>query len=91
MKTPTLLSLHSVGTATVKDLNLLNIHTVDDLKSQDPQEMYERLCSLTQQKHDICVLDVFCAAVEQAKNPQLPRKQANWWYWSRIRKIKQHT
>jgi hypothetical protein len=31
-------------------------------------------------------LDVFRAAVAQARNPQLPAEQCQWWYWSRLRK-----
>jgi hypothetical protein len=31
-------------------------------------------------------LDVFRAAVAQAKDPQLPADQCQWWYWSRNRK-----
>ena len=37
---------------------------------------------------DICCLDVFRAAVAQARNPQLPLEQCQWWYWSRQRKAR---
>jgi len=32
------------------------------------------------------VLDVFRAAVAQARDPRLPAEQCQWWYWSRKRK-----
>jgi hypothetical protein len=48
--------------------------------------MYEKLCQVTGQAQDICCLDVFRAAVAQAKNPNLPIKQCQWWHWSRKRK-----
>jgi hypothetical protein len=34
------------------------------------------------------VLDTFCCAVAQARDPGLPAEQRNWWYWSRLRKAK---
>jgi hypothetical protein len=48
--------------------------------------MYTRLKRLTGRHQDICVLDVFEAAVAQARNPLLPAEQCQWWYWSRRRK-----
>jgi hypothetical protein len=48
--------------------------------------MYEQLCQITGQAQDICCLDVFRAAVEQAKDPKLPFDQRLWWHWSRKRK-----
>jgi hypothetical protein len=36
-------------------------------------------------------LDVFVAAVAQAKNPELPIEQRQWWYWSKLRKNKNRT
>lgn len=78
--------LISVGDASVKDFHLLSIRTVAQLKGQSPQELYDRLCRITGQTHDICVLDLFSAAVAQANDPHLPAEQASWWYWSRKRK-----
>jgi len=54
---------------------------------QNAKRMYERLNRLRGQRQDPCVLDVFCAAVAQAKNPRLPAEQCQWWYWSRKRKM----
>ena len=78
--------LVSVGPATLKDFELLGITTLHQLAQQDPQELYERLCVLLGQKIDICCLDVFVAAIEQAKDPYLPAEQRQWYYWSRLRK-----
>jgi hypothetical protein len=36
----------------------------------------------------MCCLDVFQAAVAQAKNPKLPIDKRQWWYWSRLRKAR---
>lgn len=76
----------SVGPAMERDFRRLGIRTIPQLARQNPRKMYDRLCRLTGQHHDICCLDVFCAAVAQAHNPFLPAEQCQWWYWSRKRK-----
>jgi len=70
----------------LRDFKLLGIRDVAHLAQQNPHEMYRRLCNLTGQKQDICCLDVFQAAVAQARDPLLPPEQSAWWYWSRKRK-----
>jgi hypothetical protein len=76
----------SIGPAMLRDLELLRVRSVAQLARKNPQRMYRDLCRLTGQTHDICCLDVFTAAVAQAKNPHLPVEQCQWWYWSRKRK-----
>jgi nucleotidyltransferase/DNA polymerase involved in DNA repair len=78
--------LFSIGPATLRDLARLGIHSVPQLAKQQPEKMYTRLKRLTGRHQDICVLDVFEAAVAQARNPLLPGEQCQWWYWSRRRK-----
>jgi hypothetical protein len=70
-----------------RDFLMLGIGSVPQLARQDPDRMYEKLCSLTGQRQDLCVLDVFRAAVAQARHPRLPAEQCQWWYWSRRRKV----
>jgi hypothetical protein len=48
--------------------------------------MYDQLCRLKRQRIDPCLLDVLVAAVAQAKDPDLPLEQRQWWYWSKARK-----
>ena len=78
--------LVSVGPAMVRDFKLLGIQSVAQLSQRSPEKMYEKLCEITGQALDICCLDVFRAAVAQARNPRLPAEQCQWWYWSRKRK-----
>ena len=78
--------LISVGPAMLRDFKRLGIRSVPQLAKQEPRKMYARLRRLTGQHQDICVLDVFEAAVAQARNPLLPAEQCQWWYWSRRRK-----
>ena len=80
--------LISVGPAMLRDFELLGIRTVNQLAARDPRQMYKELCRRTGQNQDICVLDVFSAAVAQARNPLLPPERSVWWYWSRRRKAR---
>ena len=80
--------LTSVGPAIARDFALLGIRSVAQLARRNPENLYERLCDLTGQVQDICCLDVFRAAVAQARNPALPAEQRQWWYWSRRRRVR---
>ena len=81
--------LRSVGPATIEDFRKLGITRVDQLKGRDPKKLYDKICRVTGQKQDICVLDVFQCAIAQAENPDLPAAHRNWYYWSRVRKNRQ--
>jgi hypothetical protein len=72
----------------LRDFELLGIRSVSQVADENPRDMYRELCRLTGQVHDICVQDVFEAAVAQARNPQLPLEKCQWWYWSRKRKAR---
>lgn len=87
----TLTDLISVGPAMLRDFELLGVRSVAQLARRDPQRLYESLCRVAPQHQDICCLDVFRAAVAQARDPQLPVEQCQWWYWSRQRKGKDKT
>ena len=87
-ETQKLQDLISVGPAILRDFELLGIDTVAQLAKADPRQMYRRLCEMTGERQDICCLDVFQAAVAQARNPRLPAEKCMWWYWSRKRKAR---
>ncbi len=70
----------------LRDFERLGVKTVGQLAREEPKEMYERLCRIRGERQDICVLDVFTAAVAQARDPELPLAMRQWWYWSRERK-----
>ena len=78
--------LISIGPAMLRDFELLGIRSVAQLARQEPQKMYEKLSRETGQRQDPCVLDTFCAAVAQARNPRLEAEKCQWWWWSRRRK-----
>lgn len=85
-KSRKLADLISVGSAMLGDFEILGVRSVDQLARQNPQRLYQRLERATAQRQDPCVLDVFRAAVAQARDPRLPAEQCQWWYWSRKRK-----
>jgi hypothetical protein len=78
--------LISIGPAMLRDFEMMGIRSVTQLAKQDPQRMYEKMGRLTGRRQDPCVLDTFCAAVAQAKNPRLVAEKCQWWWWSRERK-----
>jgi len=81
-----LLELVSVGKKMCADFEMMGIHTVAELARREPAQLYRELCRRTGQRQDPCVLDVFHAAVAQARDPRLPLEKCQWWYWSRVRK-----
>jgi Pathogenicity locus len=79
--------LVSVGPVFLRDFERLGVKTVAQLARRKPEKLYEGLCHMTGQAQDLCCLDVFRAAVAQARDPHLPVEQRQWWYWSRQRKV----
>jgi hypothetical protein len=74
--------LPNIGPAIARDLRLLSINLPQDLLGRDPFEMHARLCHLTGQQHDPCLLDVFISVVRfMAGEP--PRA---WWEFTAERK-----
>jgi hypothetical protein len=65
-----LFSLMNVGPATYKDLEILGIHSIQQLSKADPDELYSRLQEITGHPHDPCVWDVFAAIIHEAKTIQ---------------------
>src|SRR5580765_3540749 len=86
----TLSDLVSVGPAILRDFEILGVHSVTQLARRNPERLYKSLCRVAPQHQDICCLDVFRAAVAQARDPWLPAEQCQWWYWSRQRKGQQN-
>ena len=88
LATRRLQDLISVGPAMLRDFAILGIRTPAQLARRKPERLYEKLCLVTGESHDVCCLDVFHAAVAQARAPLLPPEQCQWWYWSRRRKAR---
>jgi hypothetical protein len=60
----------------------LGLERAEDLRGQDPAELYRRLYEIDGRRHDPCVLDTLTAVVDFAAGaPARP-----WWVYSRRRK-----
>jgi hypothetical protein len=77
--------LGSIGLESARDFVALGLRSVDDLKRQDPRELYARMCKLTKSRQDPCVEDAFRCAIAQARDPKLPARLRDWWAWTSVR------
>lgn len=75
----------NVGKAALADFALLNIHSIAQLATQEPDILYLALCHATDQRHDPCVHDVLKAAIHQARTGEA----LNWWVFTPERKARQ--
>lgn len=74
--------LPNVGQAIARKLIRLGVEHPEDLRGQDGEQLFERLCDLDGQRHDPCLLDTFVAVVDHVNGaPARP-----WWHYSRQRK-----
>jgi len=77
-------ALPNIGPAIARQLIRLGLERPDDLRGQDPDELFQRLCDLDGRRYDPCLLDTFIAVVDHANGaPARP-----WWHYSRQRKAK---
>ena len=81
-KIENLTDLPNVGPAVAQDLNQLGFSEPEQLKRQDPIELYFRLCELTKVRQDPCVLDVFIS-ITRFMDGDAPRV---WWEYTSERK-----
>ena len=75
-------TLANVGKATLGDFERLGIRTRAQLARRNAYRLYERLCALTAQRHDPCVIDVFLATISECRG-NTPR---DWWLFTPERK-----
>ena len=74
--------LPNIGKAIAEDLRLIGIDHPKKLVGKEPLELYERLCKISGEMHDPCVIDVFMSVVHfmEGGDP-LP-----WWAFTDERK-----
>jgi len=72
----------NVGKATEEDFKIIGIYKPVDLIGKDPYKMYTELCSITNLKHDHCVIDIFISAVSFMDGG--PARK--WWGFTEERK-----
>ncbi len=84
METPVLKELRripGVGASIAADLYSLDIHSVNDLRSKDPEELYLKLCAIRGMHIDRCVLYVLRCAVYFASYERHDPELLKWWNW----------
>lgn len=86
-KNKELKDLMNVGKATLGDLKLLGITTVEQLKKQNPDNLFAKLKKISIEYANPCVWDVLAAIIHESKTG----KGQPWWHWSKIRKNKATT
>lgn len=74
-------AIPGVGKNIEKYLMNLGYATLEDLKGQDPEEMYERDCILKGFKEDRCLLYVYRLAVYFAEHEVHEAEKLKWWNW----------
>jgi hypothetical protein len=77
-----LTDLKNVGKATLADLKLLGIDTVEELACQDATVLFHELERRSKHRQDPCVWDVFAAIIHEAATGE----SSNWWEWTEQRK-----
>lgn len=80
-----LADLKNVGKATLADLTLLDIDSVEKLALQDATFLFQELERRTQMRQDPCVWDVFAAIIHEARTGE----RTDWWNWTAHRKTLQ--
>ena len=70
-----------VGVAIAEDLYDIGIRAVSDLKTKNPQRLYEKSCKKAGVKIDRCLLYVYRCAVYYASTKKHNSKKLLWWNW----------
>ena len=71
-----------VGKSIARDLRLMGITRVAQLKGRDPQRMFAKSNALRGMTQDRCLLYVFRCAVYYASEPRPKARLLKWWNWS---------
>jgi hypothetical protein len=78
----TLEQLPNIGPALAADLRSIGIREPKDLRGKDAFVLYRKLCAVTGQRQDPCVLDTFMAATDFMRGAAA----APWWHYTAQRK-----
>lgn len=74
-------TIPGVGKSIEKDLFLLGIFSVSDLKGKNPEILYEKLNKKCGKQLDRCLLYVFRCAVYFANTKKHDSQKLKWWNW----------
>ena len=74
----------SVGPSVADNLIGMGITRVAQLKGRSPEALYKKLCELTGERQDPCVLYTFRCAVYYASNARHDPEKLKWWNWKNL-------
>jgi hypothetical protein len=77
-----LTDLPNIGKTVSADLEKIGINKPEQLKGQDPYDLYVRFCKFFGEKQDPCTLDVLMSIIDFMNGGE-PRV---WWYYTAERK-----
>ena len=70
-----------VGKSIAQDMQNIGIHSAGQLKGQDPDQLYQKLCDFKASPVDRCMLYVLRCAVYYASNTEHDPNLLKWWNW----------
>lgn len=70
-----------VGPNMARHLERIGCPTLESLRGQDPEELYQKECLMEGCQVDRCVLYVYRLAVHYAEHSECPPDKLNWWDW----------
>ena len=74
-------TIPGVGRSIAQDLWSLGLRKVADLKRQNPQRLYDRLCQRKGTHVELCMLYVMRCAVYFASTAKPRPELLKWWNW----------
>jgi len=80
MKNP-LTIIPGVGKSIAADLNGIGIYRVEELKNNDPEALYQKICKKQGMMIDRCLLYVMRCAVYFASHKTHDPELRKWWSW----------
>lgn len=70
-----------VGEKIEKLLNDVGVLSIEDMKTADPEELYDDLCDIKAAPVDRCVRYIFRCAKYFVANEQHDPERLKWWNW----------
>ena len=76
-----LLTIPNVGKNTKQSLQNIGITCVEELRGQNPKELYLKDCSIKGYQVDKCQLYLFRMLVYYVEHIEHEEEKLKWWYW----------
>ena len=70
-----------VGKKIAHEMRNIGISSVEDIKGQKAERLYQELCEFKASPVDRCMLYVFRCAIYYAENTQHDPRLLKWWNW----------